>query len=362
MLPDEDGFLRPVIDEAKCVGCGKCEAVCPCVHEKNAVLPKMCFVSRSKDEEILNESSSGGLFSELALRVLNRGGCVFGCALRNCIAELVKVEDAQGLAELRGSKYVQSDVKNTYCECRAELEKGRPVLFSGVPCQIAGLKAFLGHDYDNLLTVGVICHGVTSPAVLARYVEDEEQACGSTVKTIRFRDKLKSRGTISMVLSFDGRRERVYKNSFATNAYMRSFLGCYSYRDICFRCKFRSGRSGADILLGDFWGVEKVSNRFDVYKGASAVLLYTEKAEKIFETCDVERQSVRYEEVARENRNLDENPLRPSGADAFMREFRSCKSVKALMDKLAPESWSVKLERFIVMQERSIKNLLGLNR
>lgn len=165
-----------------------------------------------------------------------------------------------------------------------------------------------------------------------------------------------------MVLSFDGRRERVYKDSFSTNAYMRSFLGCYSYRNSCFQCQFRTGRSGADILLGDFWGVEKVTNRFDVYMGASAVLLYTEKAENIFETCDVERQGVRYEDVARENRNLDENPLRPNGATLFMNEFRSCKSLKALMNRLKPEPWSVKLERFIVMQERNIKNLLRLNK
>ena len=163
MAPDADGCLHPVIAASKCVDCGQCARVCPVTKTHAPDFNPRCHAARTRDRDLLRASSSGGIFSELARTVLAAGGCVFGCALKSLEARHVKVEDEAGLAELRGSKYVQSAMGDCYRACRDELLNGRRVLFSGTPCQIAGLRSFLGRDDDNLLCVALICHGVASP-------------------------------------------------------------------------------------------------------------------------------------------------------------------------------------------------------
>ena len=169
---DKEGFLYPKVDESLCIGCGLCEKSCPVIKPSNATLPLECFAAVSRNEEIRRNSSSGGVFSELAEFVIKEGGVVFGVAFNErFLVSHIMVSNLEDLKQLRGSKYLQSDTGNTFTLCKEFLDNGVPVLYSGTPCQISGLRHFLKKEYSNLLLVDVICHGVPSPDVWKKYLE-----------------------------------------------------------------------------------------------------------------------------------------------------------------------------------------------
>ena len=171
MKEDAEGFLFPIIDEEKCTKCSLCEKTCLSIMQGKERKPLNVYAAKNPNEEIRKESSSGGIFTLLAEHVINKGGVVFGARF-NEDWEVIHdyTETVKGLAAFRGSKYVQSRIGDMYKTAKDFLEKDRNVLFSGTPCQIAGLKAFLRKDYDNLLTVDLVCHGVPSPLVWKRYL------------------------------------------------------------------------------------------------------------------------------------------------------------------------------------------------
>jgi len=173
MQEDPEGFLYPVIEKEKCTSCKKCENVCPAIVQGNERKPLSVYAAKNLNEEIRRQSSSGGIFTLIAESIIQKGGVVFGARF-NGNWEVVHdyTETEEGLAAFRGSKYVQSRIGDTYLKAKDFLLAGRKVLFSGTPCQIAGLKAFLQKDYDNLLTVDLICHGVPSPLVWKRYLDE----------------------------------------------------------------------------------------------------------------------------------------------------------------------------------------------
>ena len=222
MVADHEGFLRPQIDASKCVQCHACERVCPVLHPSEPDTSPTCYAARTKDDVLRLASSSGGIFTELARPILAKGGVVFGCVWEKpaLVAIHAKAENEDELAAMRGSKYVQSDLRDTYREAKAELQKGREVLFSGTPCQIAGLNKYLGKSYDNLLTVEIICHGVPSPAVFEKY----KQELGNPT-TVNFKDKAESwhNPTFSWKSSNgETSREKLYANAYAL-AFLRDF-------------------------------------------------------------------------------------------------------------------------------------------
>lgn len=322
LTADEFGCLYPKVDAKKCVECGLCERACPLNVARRPVLPDRCYAARTHDKELLAESSSGGVFSELARKVIVDGGCVFGCALVQCEARMVKAETEMELALMRGSKYVQAVMGTAYHDCRIELGKGRRVLFSGTPCQIAGLKSFLGRDYENLLTVALICHGVASPRVLKDYLQDVSCRKGMRIEAIAFRDKRVRPGEISVVVR--GERDGVGATVVESwsNVYMRAFLDAYSYRESCFSCKFRSGKSGADIVIGDFWGIKNYTDEFSVEDGVSAVLLYSKRGVSAFDALMVEKMEFGYECVAKHNHNLENDARPPALRNEFLEHVR----------------------------------------
>ena len=176
MAPGEDGFIVPVVDKAACIACGRCVAVCPFAHPPVVEKPVAMLAAANRQADVVRTSSSGGVFTALAQEMLRRGGVVFGAAWQGDLScRHQAAQTAEELAPLRKSKYVQSDIGNTYAEAQTYLKAGRPVLYSGTPCQIAGLRAFLGKDYDGLLCVDVACHGVPSGADLRRCVEALEE-------------------------------------------------------------------------------------------------------------------------------------------------------------------------------------------
>ena len=282
MQADAAGFVYPAVDEQACVRCGRCVNVCAFTQPgKGAHGEAQVYAAAVRDQKIRMESSSGGLFTALATAVLKKGGAVFGAAFTDALTVAHRcVTDAGSLSALRGSKYVQSDTGDTFRQVRALLREGRLVCYSGTPCQIAGLKAYLGEDSENLLTVDIVCHGVPSLKMLR---DDLEYCTGGkldAIESVKFRDKRYGWGTKGSVV-YGG---KTLKYTADTSPYYFYFLKGEVYRESCYRCRFPSeGRQG-DITLGDYWGVRQAlldqMGGIDPELGVSCVLVNSEKGKQ----------------------------------------------------------------------------------
>lgn len=285
MAEDSEGFWYPQVDEAACVECGLCEKVCPALHgvpETTDTTPA-AYAAKNKDDATREASSSGGVFSLLAEETLASGGVVFGAALSEDCREVrhIAVERADELAKLRGSKYVQSRIGETYAQAKAHLDVGRAVLFSGTPCQIEGLRAFLRKDYDHLLCVDIACHGVPSPKAWRRYLDARERQAADTVRQVSFRDKQTGWRTYSVHLNFASKTD--YSKKVFEDPYMQAFLQNICLRPSCTQCHFKKLNRVSDLTLADFWGIEQVLPEMDDDRGTSLVLIHSEKGKAAFD-------------------------------------------------------------------------------
>ena len=287
MQLDAEGFYRPVIDAEKCVECGACECACP--WKKSVVNPNVADVSPktvaayTKDESVRLQSSSGGIFSVLAERVLDDDGVVVGVAQTapSRFGHIV-VDNKADLAKLRGSKYVQADVGFVYREVRSLLKAGRKVLFSGTPCQVAGLYAVLGKAAAsaNLFTVDIVCHGTPSVKVFEKYVREMEKTDNSALDGINFRDKTEGWSGYALLHRFkSGKSVSVHHGC---SKYMRLFLSRICQNVSCDDCHYRKLPRIADITLGDYWGISKYHPEMNDNKGSSVVLLNTAHGGELF--------------------------------------------------------------------------------
>lgn len=278
LVADEEGFLYPSVDEALCVQCGKCLKVCPMRRFSESKVPAGVYAAANLDEETRLRSSSGGIFSLFAEYVIGQGGVVFGAAF-NKRMEVVHchAETMNGVAAFRGSKYVQSRIGTSFQDAETFLKSGRKVLFSGTPCQIAGLKSYLGKEYPDLLTVDFVCHGVPSPEIFKEYVEAQP----APVFAVNFRDKRSGWKNYSVTMKTSvGEKSEVLNN----DEYMQGFLSNVFLRPSCYRCRFRTGRSGSDFTLGDFWGIGKLRPELDDDKGLSLVMANNNDADSLLES------------------------------------------------------------------------------
>lgn len=289
MQLDGEGFYRPVIDADKCIKCGACERACPwsnAVENPNLASEKPAtYAAFAKDESVRLESSSGGIFTVLAEKVLDDGGVVVGVAQtgQTRYGHII-VENKADLVKLRGSKYVQADVGSVYREVRAKLASGKKVLFSGTPCQVAGLYAALGktaHSSD-LFTVDIVCHGTPSVKVFEKYVRELEENRGASFECLNFRDKSTGWGGYSLLHRFkDANPLQVHR---VRSKYMRLFLSRICQNTSCDTCHYRKMPRIADITLGDYWGVSKYHPEMNDNKGTSVVLLNTTPGSILFES------------------------------------------------------------------------------
>ena len=283
MEPDHEGFLRPVIGE-RCILCHRCEQTCPILHPPvPGPAPAAAHAVWNRDEAERTASSSGGFFSLLARHVLEQGGAVFGAALdEGMTARHVCARTVEELAPMRGSKYVQSDLGDTFSQVKALLDAGTAVLFSGVPCQVDGLKRYLGKDYPNLLTCDLVCHGVPSPAVFRAYLDGLEAARGSRAVSVRFKDK--SHGWSHPWFTAQFADGSVYTEDFNRTGYGRGFGMQLFLRPACARCRYTSTSRPADFTLADYWGLdEKLALPVERDKGVSMVLVNSARGQAVFD-------------------------------------------------------------------------------
>jgi len=280
MGEDVEGFVYPYIDKESCINCGICEKVCPVLNLPARRPVENVYACYNKDEDVRLKSSSGGCFSLLAEYVLNKGGYVVGAAFDSDLSvHHIMINQEKDLGLLRGSKYVQSKIGNIYVNVKVALETGKDVLFSGTPCQVAGLVRFLGKEYDKLFLVDVVCHGVPSPKVYRQRLKEINEKLGESVVSVNFRDK--TAGWHNFQLVFAGLKNCV-KEIKQKSSYMRAFLSNMSVRPSCSVCHYNNEHSSADLTIADYWGVETKFPELTDNKGVTVVLVNTIKGKRLF--------------------------------------------------------------------------------
>lgn len=277
---NDEGFLVPHVDLSSCVNCGLCVKQCIALEEKptytDDIDSVISYGGWSKDEDIHQKSSSGGIFSALARKAINEGGCVFGVVWQDKLtAVFSKAETHEQLFPMRGSKYTQAVPDYVYRDVKTELKRGRLVLFSGTPCQVHALKKYLGKPYDNLLTVDIVCHGTPSHLILEKYIKEEESRTGKTIDHISFRDKPEGWERFHVTRHYtDGSHT---SEVYTSDIYMNMFLCDKALNRVCYNCPYAHIPRQGDITLGDYWGVERHHSDWPTEHGISAILSNTSK-------------------------------------------------------------------------------------
>ena len=287
MQIDAEGFNYPVINPDTCNSCELCSRICPITnqwHNKWLLTTPDVYAAWHLNDDVRAGSASGGVFSALANKVLSQHGIVFGAAFdKQLQLRHIGIETKAQLAALRGSKYIQSINGNSFQQAKESLKRGQPVLYTGTPCQIAGLYAYLQRDYEHLYTCDIFCHGVPSPKVFRKHLQNLEQKHHAQVINYRFRSKYFGWRPYGIHIEFsDG---KVYNTTSMLEPFTRGFLESLYLRPICSVCPYTSTTRTADVSIGDFWGIDKYLPELDDNKGISTVLVNTQKGREIFESC-----------------------------------------------------------------------------
>lgn len=282
MVPDNEGFMYPHIDINQCVNCGRCEKVCPVINKRNNSFERKAYAIRDINQQNLLQSSSGSFFSNLAEYVLNNNGTVFGAIIdenhKVCHSRITSVDD---INKMRGSKYIQSDLKNIFYSTKKDLCEGKLVLFSGTPCQIFGLKNFLANEYENLITIDIVCHGVSSPKLWNKYVCYMEDKYNSSIISSNFRYKTYGYHSGTMKLIFAN--GKIYYGSARVDYMLKSFFSEISSRPSCYSCSFKTNYRIADFTAFDCWHFEELTGKKDDDKGYTNLIINTKKGEILFD-------------------------------------------------------------------------------
>ena len=325
MTEDDYGFTYPLVDEAKCLDCGKCLKYCVFTQRNYGENHySQVLIGKSNNDSILIDSSSGGIFSSLALAVLDTKGIVYGAAWNNYGGvEHIGIRNRSDLYLLQGSKYVQSNINNIFREVKDNLDSGINVLFVGTPCQVSGLKSFVGTKYINLLTIDIVCHGVPNQKMLADDIKYMSNKYDLKPKVVKFRDKKYGWGTNGSIS--DG--IRTIKYSAINSPYYYSFLNALFYRPSCYNCRFPAeGRQG-DITIGDYWGVDLLDEKVlgDSHKGISCIIINTEKGEEWFSKAmnSLDFCSSSFDKISLKNGQLKSCSKRPEIYDELLNDYKT---------------------------------------
>ncbi|MDE6327402.1 MAG: Coenzyme F420 hydrogenase/dehydrogenase, beta subunit C-terminal domain [Duncaniella sp.] len=341
MTTDKDGFVMPEVNSELCIECGLCEKVCPMFHSAKVISaePGKAYAAVSKNDDILAESSSGGIFSIIADYVLKNGGVVSGASFDdNLRLNHTIVTDSDGIEKLRGSKYLQSITGDIYTRIRDILKSGKMVYFVGTGCQVAGLKLFLRKEYDNLITSDILCHGVPPQAVFDEMIRVVESKYGGKIIKYSFRDKsVWGWSCNSSSLIKKGNRLLYRGNEPMQQAYFNAFIKGDNYRESCYKCPYAQSRRPGDITLGDYWGVEHYISIPDTRKGVSALMINTPKGESLWSIIsgNADTYTASLEDIRQINKTLTSPTPRPEGRDMFFVRFHE-NPAKTLMSYYRP--------------------------
>lgn len=344
MFADDEGFWYPVVDTKKCTDCGLCEKVCPILNKKIVENHPVAYACINKDNKIRELSSSGGMFTIIAEKVIADNGVIFGAGFDDNFNVVHSWTDKlNGLSNFRGSKYVQSCIGDTYKQAEDFLKQGKQVLFSGTPCQIAGIRSYLRKDYDKLICLDIVCHGVPSSKVWQIYKMYLEKVYQAKTKRITFRRKNCGWKLFSISFSFDNDIE--YSKKLTEDIFMQGFLKNLYLRPSCYACSFKTLNRQSDITLADFWGIENLLPEMDDDKGTSLILINSKKGKEIFlsvadktnyKKVDI-NQAILYNPSA--VKSVDYNPKR----DKFFEDLPCSADISQLIAKYTKVSFSRKV-------------------
>lgn len=283
MVEDEKGFRYPQIDYTLCNKCGLCDEICAFKEDYSGHGDDPAvYAVKNTDQAVRSTSSSGGMFTAISDKILEDGGIIYGAGYKDRLTVCHKrAATKEQRDEFKGSKYVQSDIGSSFIQVKKDLDNGLEVLFTGTPCQVAGLKSFLRKDYDNLLSVDFVCHGVPSNKLWQDFLDVIEKNTKNKVVHAEFRDKDNGWHRPRTKLHLNERCTRKIKGE---QSYLQLFyLNCF-LMPACYNCKYANFNRVSDITIGDFWGIEKTMPEFDDNKGVSLVLVNSEKGQRLFDS------------------------------------------------------------------------------
>lgn len=338
MKENEKGFLYPVINEEKCINCNMCRKVCPVLNKKKEIGNKIkAYACYNKNLNERLNSSSGGIFILIAKEIINKQGVVFGASFDEKFEVKHKyVENEKELKQFMGSKYTQSKIGNTYKETKDFLDKDKYVLFTGTPCQIEGLKSYLGKDYDKLYTQDIICHGVPSPRAWRKYLEYQRSTNKEEIKKISFRNKDNGWEEYKIKIFFNS---KIYSKELGKDPYMQAFLKNICLRESCYECTFKEKNRISDITLADYWGINRINPKINDNKGISLVLVNSNKGIDLFNNIKnkILCEETDLEEAIKYNPALIESARHCSNEKLFIDNIDNMKFNK-LVKKYVPQS------------------------
>ena len=324
MKDDAEGFMYPEAEAEKCIQCGECNSVCPVLNRhKGCDRFSQAFAAINLNESTREKSSSGGIFSLLAEKTLEKGGVVFGAAFDANYRSVrhIGIEKSEELDKLRESKYLQSGTTDAFQQVRSYLENNRSVLFSGTPCQVEALLSYLAKPYDNLFCVDLICHGTPSPMIWRCYL-DSICSNNTEIRKVSFRDKEESWKKYSLVIKTDSGEHRM---TCSEDPYMKAFLSNLSLRPSCYSCPFKTVERASDMTLADYWGIENTDPGFDDDRGVSLVITHSEKGNAMLEKLSAEAV-IKQSDISnalKYNPSIIASPYEPHKRSYFFRHVNS---------------------------------------
>lgn len=347
IIEDNEGFKYPKVNLKDCIDCHACEAVCPVLNSGEPLPPLETYATYSNSKKTRLASSSGGIFYEICKIILLQNGVVFGAQFNEYFEVVTSyTESLEDVTKFQGSKYVQTDNSDSYTLVQQFLKDGRKVLYSGTPCQIKGLRNFLGKNYDSLLCIDFVCHGVPSPLVCREYlrlIQNDKSfrnlnKCNlddlRNIKTISFRDK--KNGWRKYCMSITTCDESTYYSSRNHNLYMKSFLNDIILRPSCYHCRFKSFSSGSDITLCDFWGIEglSISQNIPVIKeGVSGLFINSKKGAQILNQLNVTTIASNVDDLLLQNPSINFSTHCPANRNIFFEKLSQGHDIIRLMKK-----------------------------
>ena len=367
MKVDEEGFWYPVVNQDKCINCNLCKKVCPIINKPECIsYDRKAYAMYNKNEVVRLQSSSGGIFTLLAEHVISNNGKVYGAVFDdNFNVKHIGIDKLEDISLLRGSKYVQSKIEEVYKAVKTNLNNNIQVLFTGTPCQVAGLKSFLQKEYDNLILMDIVCHGVPSPLIWQKYLDELRESYKQDILQIYFRNKDTGWKNYSIKIVFD---KDIYKKIGLNDVYMRGFIGDIYLRPSCYSCKFKGvERIGditvakkehgeklappgveriGDITVADFWGIQNIKSEIDDDKGVSLVVIQSKKGKTVFEKV---KENIEFVDVDI-NESLKYNPsaLKPViynvKRDEFFAELFTSSDIEDLIKKYTKRSIMQKIK------------------